>query len=132
MASTTAVLCVIATLIIYITYRHYTQSSRIPGPKGVPILGNIKGLPPPGVPEYQHWLKHKDLYGGISSVNVLGMTLILIHDNKLAHNLLDQSASKTSGRPTMVMLNELCGYASITLCQSYTPEFSTSSQIFAP
>jgi hypothetical protein len=123
MASTAAVICAIVTTICYITYQHYAQRDRIPGPKGLPLLGNIKDLPPPDVPEYQHWLKHKDLYGSISSVNVLGMTLILIHDKKLAHDLLDQSASRTSGRPTMVMANELCGYASITLCQSYTPEF---------
>jgi hypothetical protein len=123
MASTTVVLCAIATLICYFIYQHYTQRDRIPGPTGLPILGNIQDLPPPDIPEYQHWLKHKDLYGGISSVNLLGLTLILIHDKRMAHDLLEQPASKTSGRPTMVMANELCGYASIALCQDYTSEF---------
>jgi hypothetical protein len=123
MASTTVVVCAVAALICYLTYQHHTQRDRIPGPRGLPLLGNIQDLPPPDVPEYQHWLKHKDLYGGISSVNVLGLTLILIHDKGLAHDLLEQPASKTAGRPTMVMANELCGYASIVLCQDYTSEF---------
>ena len=34
-----------------------------PGPKPLPVLGNIADLPPAGVKEWEHWLKHKDLYG---------------------------------------------------------------------
>ena len=127
MQLTTLTLCATTILIFYLVYQHYNQRNRIPGPTPLPLVGNIKDFPPNnGVPEYQHWLKHKDLYGGISSVSVLGTTLIIIHDKKLAHELLEQSASKTSGRPTMVMANELCGYASIVLCQGYTTAFKQS------
>lgn len=34
-----------------------------PGPKGLPVVGNINDLPKPGEPEWTHWLQHKDLYG---------------------------------------------------------------------
>jgi hypothetical protein len=34
-----------------------------PGPKGLPVLGNINDLPKPGEHEWLHWLKHKELYG---------------------------------------------------------------------
>lgn len=34
-----------------------------PGPRPKPIVGNITDLPPSGEQEWQHWLKHKDLYG---------------------------------------------------------------------
>lgn len=34
-----------------------------PGPRGLPVLGNLKDLPPPGMLEATHWLKHKELYG---------------------------------------------------------------------
>lgn len=34
-----------------------------PGPKGKPFIGNLTDLPAPGTQEWQHWLKHKDLYG---------------------------------------------------------------------
>jgi hypothetical protein len=34
-----------------------------PGPKGVPLLGNIYDMPKSDVLEAFHWLKHKDLYG---------------------------------------------------------------------
>jgi hypothetical protein len=34
-----------------------------PGPKSLPLVGNLSDLPKPGEIEAQHWLKHKDLYG---------------------------------------------------------------------
>ena len=37
-----------------------------PGPKGLPLVGNVRDLPPAGKPEWEHWLKHKDLYGNPS------------------------------------------------------------------
>lgn len=39
-----------------------------PGPKSLPILGNIRDLPKPGVPEWHHWAKHKELYGKLDCV----------------------------------------------------------------
>lgn len=34
-----------------------------PGPKGLPVLGNVNDMPKPGVLEAHHWLEHKDKYG---------------------------------------------------------------------
>jgi hypothetical protein len=33
-----------------------------PGPKPQFLVGNLKDLPKPGQREWEHWLKHKDLY----------------------------------------------------------------------
>jgi len=113
-------------LVGYVVYRQTSSAGQRklpPGPKPLPLLGNVKDFPPAGTPEHLHWLKHKDLYGPISSVTAMGMTIVIVHDKKMAHDLLDQTASKTSGRPTMVMANKLCGYDSIVLCQTYTPRF---------
>jgi hypothetical protein len=41
-----------------------------PGPKGMPILGNLNDMPKPGVLECHHWLQHKDLYGAYSSPSI--------------------------------------------------------------
>jgi cytochrome P450 len=72
-----------------------------PGPKGLPVLGNINDLPPPGKPEFEHWLKHKDRYGSISSINVLGTTFIIMHDKSMVMELMEKRGSKHSGRPRM-------------------------------
>ncbi|KAK8143147.1 hypothetical protein G3M48_007628 [Beauveria asiatica] len=117
---------VLVAVVGYLVYRKSTSrnTSRLPpGPKPIPVLGNINDLPPPGKLEYQHWLEHKDVHGPISSVTVMGMTLVIIHDKKAAHQLLDQEAAKTSGRPTMVMAGQLCGYEATVPCQGYTPTF---------
>lgn len=75
MAIASLILWGITALIACLVYRQTTQKRRHklpPGPKSHPIVGNLKDFPPAdGAPEYQHWLKHKDLYGGISSVTVL-------------------------------------------------------------
>jgi Cytochrome P450 len=119
----------IVALIAYLAYRysfHWAGRRRTnlpPGPKPLPIVANAQDFPPAGVPEFQHWIKHKDLYGPISSVTVLGTTLVIIHDKKAAHDLLEQNANKTSGRPTMVFANKMCGYESIVLCQGYNSTF---------
>jgi hypothetical protein len=94
-----------------------------PGPKPLPIIGNVRDVPPAGMPEFQHWLKHKDSYGSISSMTVLGMTLVILHDKKAVQDLLEQNASKTSSPPKMVFANKMCGYESIILCQGYSSKF---------
>lgn len=72
-----------------------------PGPKGLPSLGNINDLPPAGMPEFQHWYKHKDRYGPVSSVTVLGQTIVLIHSKTVAFELMEKRANAHSGRPSM-------------------------------
>ncbi|KAL7946416.1 cytochrome P450 [Trichoderma barbatum] len=80
-----------------------------PGPKPLPILGNIRDAPPPGVPEFEHWLSFKDKYGPISSMRVLGRTLIIVHDKDAIIELLEKQSLKTASRPQMEFVR-LCGY----------------------
>ena len=78
-----------------------------PGPKGIPILGNVNDLPKPGMLECHHWLKHKDLYGPISSITVLGQTFVIINDAQIALELLRDRSAIHSGRPYMVFSSDM-------------------------
>jgi hypothetical protein len=78
-----------------------------PGPTGIPLLGNLNDMPKPGVLECHHWLKHKDLYGPISSVTVLGQTIVLIHDPEIAFELLRDRSAIHSSRPSQVFSCEM-------------------------
>lgn len=80
-----------------------------PGPKGIPILGNISDLPKPGMLECHHWLKHKDLYGPISSITVLGQTFVIINDAQIALELLRDRSALHSARPHMVFSSDMYG-----------------------
>ncbi|KAH7013861.1 cytochrome P450 [Ilyonectria destructans] len=94
-----------------------------PGPKPLPIVGNIRDMPPRGAPEYQHWLKFKDTYGPISCVTIFGQSLIIIHDRDAAHDLFEKSSTKTSGRPQLHFASKLCGYGVLLSFQQYNATF---------
>lgn len=80
-----------------------------PGPKKTLLLGNIRDLPPAGKPEWVHWMKHKELYGPISSLSVLGQTIVIISDHKMAFDLLDKRNAIYSERPVMHFAGEMYG-----------------------
>lgn len=88
-------------LLKYLRVRKPKSLPLPPGPKGLPFVGNISDLPPPEVPEFQHWLQHKEKYGLLSSITVLGQTMIIIHDKEAAFELMEKRAHKHSGRPSM-------------------------------
>ncbi|KAI2619924.1 putative cytochrome P450 oxidoreductase OrdA-like protein [Hypoxylon sp. NC1633] len=88
-----------------------------PGPKGLPLIGNLNDLPKPGVFEPHHWLKHKDLYGPISSITVMSQTIVIINDAALAFELLEKRSAKHSSRPRQVFAGEMVGWVNtLGLC----------------
>jgi hypothetical protein len=81
-----------------------------PGPKGLPVLGNINDLPKHGALEWHHWLTHKDLYGPISSITVLGQTFVILNDADITLELLRDRAVVNSGRPILIYGGEMIGW----------------------
>jgi hypothetical protein len=87
-----------------------------PGPKGIPFLGNVNDMPKDdGSLGSDHWLKHKDLYGPISSVTVLGQTMIIINNASIALEMLRDRSAKHSDRPHQVFSGDLYVYCQIWL-----------------
>ncbi|PYI28700.1 cytochrome P450 oxidoreductase OrdA-like protein [Aspergillus indologenus CBS 114.80] len=70
-----------------------------PGPPRQPIIGNLNDLPRPGQQDWKHWLKHKELYGPISSLSVLGQTIIILNEARHAVELLEKRSAIYSSRP---------------------------------
>lgn len=69
-----------------------------PGPKGLPIVGNLLDLPKPGDYEAKHWIKHKDIYGPSCCVRLfqnLDCCLTVVTSHR-AHQL-DHSAWPNDG-----------------------------------
>ncbi|KAK7404065.1 CMRF35-like molecule 2 [Neonectria punicea] len=111
-------------IVLYLLYLWKKARPTLPpGPKPLPIIGNIRDLPSAGTPEYQHWLNFKDAYGPISRVSILGQPLVIIHDRRAAHELLVDTSTKTSGRPHFHFAGKLCGCGSLLSFQQYDARF---------
>ncbi|KAI0097574.1 cytochrome P450 [Nemania sp. FL0031] len=89
-----------------------------PGPKGLPLVGNVRDLPTHGERQWQHWLKHKDIYGPISSITALGRTIVVLHSPELALELLDKRSSIYSSRPKFV-LGDIVGWSNVMPLMPY-------------
>jgi hypothetical protein len=59
------VLCLfLGTFVLYVAKVLLTRRLGLPpGPRPMPVLGNISDLPPSGTPDWIHWLKYKEAYG---------------------------------------------------------------------
>ncbi|KAJ7892022.1 hypothetical protein B0H13DRAFT_1625741 [Mycena leptocephala] len=78
-----------------------------PGPKGVRILENVPDLPPS-----QPWLTFSQWAKNIWShfnLSILGKSIIILNDVKLATDMLDKESRIYSNRPNLVMGSELMG-----------------------
>ncbi|OJJ48126.1 hypothetical protein ASPZODRAFT_2123095 [Penicilliopsis zonata CBS 506.65] len=81
-----------------------------PGPRPKPIVGNVADLPVRGEKGWEHWFKHKDQYGPISSVTTMGQTVIILSKAEVAFELLEKRSSLYSARPEAVFSKELAGW----------------------
>ncbi|KAI0300121.1 cytochrome P450 [Multifurca ochricompacta] len=75
-----------------------------PGPRGLPILGNITQL------NDKRWLTSRECkatYGDIVYLNVLGRPIIILNSQKAAADLLGRRARIYSDRPRFIVASEI-------------------------
>ncbi|KAM0198402.1 hypothetical protein ACHAPI_003925 [Fusarium lateritium] len=134
MAGTSLFYAGVLALLSYLIFRHIQQRSKgplPPGPKGLPLLGNIRDLPPPGTLEWRHWQTHKEKYGPISSVSVLGQLFVILHDKQVIVDLLETRALKSASRPKLVFAGDIVGYDSIMGMMPYDRTFRLHRKLTA-
>ncbi|KAF7354037.1 Cytochrome P450 [Mycena venus] len=100
---------------------HYFRAKKAarlpPGPRGLPLVGNVLDAP-----TEQHWLKFAelgDVWGEISSLIVFGQTMIIVNSTKVAEDLLDVRGANFSDRPVIQMGGELCGFNNVLALSQY-------------
>ncbi|KAI5118225.1 hypothetical protein M0805_000721 [Coniferiporia weirii] len=92
-----------------------------PGPRPLPVIQNLLDVPK-GL-EGPHWAKHKDLYGPISSVSVLGSTIVILNDAHISADLLDKRSNIYSSRPLLPFGGEMVGFSGSTPLVTYGARF---------
>ncbi|KAI0760097.1 cytochrome P450 [Fomes fomentarius] len=97
--------------IIYYRARREPSSLFPPGPRGLPLLGNLLQIPSPDAePWHTYCAWSREYNSDIIHLRALGMHIVVLNSVYLVNELLEKRSSIYSDRPELVMFNELCGF----------------------
>ncbi|KAJ7482245.1 cytochrome P450 [Mycena galericulata] len=95
--------------LVVLRYIYTTQNCKRlplpPGPRGLPLFGNIFEIP-----THHYWLKFDEWvreHGPICSISILGKRVIILGSAQVAADLLDRRSAKYSDRPRWVLASEI-------------------------
>ncbi|KAJ7894397.1 cytochrome P450 [Mycena olivaceomarginata] len=115
--------------IMALNYIRTRKTSPVPpGPRGLPLVGNVFDAP-----TERHWLKFAelgDIWGEIFSFTVLGQTMIIVNSVKVAEDLLDVPGAIFSDRPVTPIDGELCGFSNALILSQYGDRVRTERKLF--
>ncbi|KAF9463394.1 cytochrome P450 [Collybia nuda] len=97
-------LLALAIVFKYFHRLYYRSKYWPPGPRGLPILGNIFQLPSFPWFKFTEW---KAQYGPIISLNLAGQPMIILNTAKAASDLLNHRSQIYSDRPPYIMAQEI-------------------------
>ncbi|CAL1696588.1 unnamed protein product [Somion occarium] len=97
----------VASYVVYILLKAANTSRKgklPPGPKGVPLFGNLFQLSKDAWVTFAEW-KHQ--YGPLVYMSVAGQNMVVMNTHKVAADLLDRRAAVYSDRPRLVVASEI-------------------------
>eukprot|EP00753_Platysulcus_tardus_P011500 PLAT3293.1.p1 GENE.PLAT3293.1~~PLAT3293.1.p1 ORF type:complete len:514 (-),score=-93.25 PLAT3293.1:19-1560(-) len=121
----------VSSIYLVILVRDYVRRRRQtlpPGPKGLPLVGNILDMPSDKQwLTFDTWSKH---YGDIVHINVLGRHMIILGSSQAITDIFDKKSSIFSGRPRSTMLNDLVGWDWSFTLMPYGDEWRKNRRAF--
>ncbi|KAK0501164.1 cytochrome P450 [Armillaria luteobubalina] len=100
---------------------HRSTSPFPPGPRGLPLIGNLLDMP--SQKEWLTFTKWGEKYGDITSVSILGQRMVVVNSVQMAMTLLDKMGSISSDRPLVAMGGELIGWKNSLGLMPYDTRF---------
>ncbi|KAF8910811.1 cytochrome P450 [Mucidula mucida] len=98
--------CAVLAFFIYRRLKYKSLGKLPPGPKGLPLIGNLFDLY--GADEaWITFTKWKKLYGPLIYLNVAGQDIVVLNNHKVAADLLDRRAGIYSDRPQWIVASEI-------------------------
>ncbi|KAJ6555570.1 cytochrome P450 [Mycena vulgaris] len=92
-----------------------------PGPKGLPIVGNLFDMP--SGKRWEVFARWGEIWGNIVSVSVLGETFVMVNSFEVATELLDKRSRIYADRPDAPMAGWLVGWKNIVSFLHYGEHF---------
>ncbi|KAK0484301.1 cytochrome P450 [Armillaria luteobubalina] len=115
---------------VVISLKRRAPSSPLPpGPRRMPVIGNLLDLPKDKEREWETWAEWGKRYGGISSAVVLGQTIIVLNSYSVAKELLNNRSANYSDRPPMPM-HVISGWSNLILVLGYGSAFRAQRKLF--
>ncbi|KAG6376689.1 cytochrome P450 [Boletus reticuloceps] len=106
--STLIALWGVVTIYIVGSRRLRTQYSLPPGPKPLPLIGNLLDIPLKNeATTYNAWAKK---YGDLVYATVMGHRLLFVNSSHIANELFEKRFSNYSDRNKLPMINDLMGW----------------------
>ncbi|KAJ2911840.1 hypothetical protein MD484_g8575, partial [Candolleomyces efflorescens] len=99
-----------------------------PGPKGLPIIGNLLDLPLDR--PYEGYAKLSKQYGDIMFFSALGQQIVVLSSVKRITDLLEKQSGIFSGRPHSVMMHELLEFDNFFAVTDYGPYWRKHRRAF--
>ncbi|KAF8153982.1 cytochrome P450 [Crassisporium funariophilum] len=121
--TTECAISVIFIFSVFYTYKTlvYSYSNLPPGPKPLPLIGNVLQIPTDNQEEtFAEWGAQ---YGDVVHIKIFGQSMIILNTLQAARDLLDKKSSIYSDRPRFVLLAELMGWKSASTHLRYGPRF---------
>ncbi|KAK0491976.1 cytochrome P450 [Armillaria luteobubalina] len=111
----------------FIFYRLHHNAPFPPGPRGLPLAGNLLDLP--SEKEWLTFTKWGETYDNILSVSILGRRLVVINSAQTAIDILDKNGAVYSDRPIMGMIGELMDFKKSLVLLPYGARFRNQRRL---
>ncbi|KAK7040154.1 hypothetical protein VNI00_009960 [Paramarasmius palmivorus] len=111
----------VAIFLLVITIWRSNHKKLPPGPRGLPLIGNALDMPKEH--PWLRWGSYFDTYGPISSLQVMGKTVVILNSFEACIDLLEKRSNVYSERPTLTFAGDMVGWNANMILSPYGSRF---------